>query len=127
MPKMKREKREAKGWKLPPREEYQRRFEDPNDLTIVGHGHFMGKVARMRPSFELEAYEDDDGRLDPAECEHTQFLDIGFPPTNVWCLDCGAKVVAGEWVLSLPNEVLTDAQLQEKRDQFHGVWEMKKS
>lgn len=124
MSKMKREKREAKGWNLPDIQDLQRKMEDPDDSTVMGASGFVGSVPHMRPSLSMEKYAEDDGRLDPSDCEHTQFLDVSFPVREVWCLDCGSRVRAGSWEVVTPEE-LSDAQLQEKRDFFNEFWGLK--
>ncbi len=125
MTKMKREKRDAKGWHLPAVEEMQKRMLDISDASVIGSQGFVGALPRIRPSFSFEKYEAEDGRLNPHDCHHTQFLDVSFPPQHEWCLDCGAMITAGTWELTDPIRLLTDAELQEKRDYFHEVWGLK--
>lgn len=103
MPPLRKLRRDDAGW---------HRMPDPE-----GPGH----APRVRASGQMERYLPGDGRVEVADCHHTQILDVQFPIT-ARCLDCGIMLTPGVWnsVPGIPE--LTDTTLTEHRRRFNDVW-----
>lgn len=75
-----------------------------------------------------EDYSENDGRLDPDECEHTQFLDlivVGQQQYTIGrCLDCGHAIYSLTKKLfnELPEPLLDDDTLSAQRAAHRSIW-----
>lgn len=77
---------------------------------------------------EREDYSDADGRMDPSDCEHTQFLDMQVTglvyPSVGRCLDCGHAIYLATKELfdEVPNPLLDDDKLVAQRAVHRAIW-----
>ena len=89
-------------------------------------GRWIEESGRGRA--QREDYTEDDGRVDPEECHHTQFLDLSVPGYFALsvgrCLDCGHTIWNGSKILfeDHPKRLLDDDELIKQRGVHRAIW-----
>jgi hypothetical protein len=91
-------------------------------LKKTNKPHKVHKDMRGRESGKPERYVSVSPRVEVSVCNHSQFLDTDTSISKGVCLDCGAHIKYQTWGILSEMKILTDSELEAKREQFNEIW-----